>query len=222
MASPQQGLKGLAGAVGIFFGALLLSMLVGAATAIAQNTAFGTGALASNTTGFANSAFGFEALFGNTTGSDNTASGAAALLDNTLGSDNTASGVSALRNNTTGFFNIGLGFYAGFNIVAGSNNIDIGGYGFTDESNTIRIGNQGGPQKKTFIAGISGTPVVGADVTVNGNGQLGVLPSSARYKRDIHDMGRRERRSDEAATSHFPLQERPQRHIAVWLGGRGG
>jgi hypothetical protein len=30
---------------------------------------------------------------------------------------------------------------------------------------------------------------VGADVTVNGNGQLGVLPSSARYKRDIHDMG---------------------------------
>src|SRR6516162_6379873 len=136
MASPQQGLKGLAGAVGIFFGALLLSMLVG-----------------------------------------------------------------------------------GFNIVAGSNNIDIGGYGFTDESNTIRIGNQGGPQKKTFIAGTSGTPVVGADVTVNGNGQLGVLPSSARYKRDIHDMGRRERRSDEAATSHFPLQERPQRHIAVWLGG---
>ena len=30
--------------------------------------------------------------------------------------------------------------------------------------------------------------MVGADVTVNGNGQLGVLPSSARYKRDIHDM----------------------------------
>jgi hypothetical protein len=106
MASPQQGLKGLAGAVGIFFGALLLSMLVG-----------------------------------------------------------------------------------GFNIVAGSNNIDIGGFGFTDESNTIRIGNQGGPQKKTVIAGISGTPVVGTEVTVNRNGQLGVLPSSARYKRDIHDMG---------------------------------
>jgi hypothetical protein len=30
---------------------------------------------------------------------------------------------------------------------------------------------------------------VGAEVTVNRNGQLGVLPSSARYKRDIHDMG---------------------------------
>ena len=30
---------------------------------------------------------------------------------------------------------------------------------------------------------------MGNDVTVNGNGQLGVLLSSARYKRDIHDMG---------------------------------
>ena len=77
---------------------------------------------------------------------------------------------------------------AGTNIVAGSNNIEIGGVGPSDESNTIRIGFQG-TQKKTFIAGISGTPVLGADVTVDGSGQLGVLPSSARYKRDIHDMG---------------------------------
>ena len=132
MVSPQQGLKGFAGAIGFFFGALLLGMFVRTRIASAQcgpagpNTACGTGALAHNTTGTFDSAFGFNALFQNTTGSANTASGVAALL-----------------NNTTGFFNIGLGFYAGFNIVAGSNNIDIGGYGSTDESNTIRIGNQG-------------------------------------------------------------------------------
>ena len=77
---------------------------------------------------------------------------------------------------------------AGTNIVAGSNNIEIGGAGTSDESNTIRIGTNG-TQNRTFIAGISGTPVPGADVTVDGNGQLGVLPSSARYKRDIRDMG---------------------------------
>jgi Chaperone of endosialidase len=222
MASPQQGLKGLAGAIGFFFGALLLSALVGAATAVAQNTAFGTGALASNTTGTNDSAFGFNALFSNTSGSFNTAGGSSALFNNTAGSSNTASGREALLSNTTGGdntasgfealssstkggantasgfnalisntkarLNIGLGFNAGSNIVAGSNNIDIGGAGIADESNTIRIGTNG-TQKKTVIAGISGTPVLGADVTVNGNGQLGVLPSSARYKRDIHDMG---------------------------------
>ena len=265
MVSPQQGLKGLTGTIGIFFGALLLSAFVGAATAqtsdglLAQpssdactfacdtsgdtaggnsvlqnntgthNTGFGDSALSHNTTGFENTASGFEALYSNTigacntasgwdtlysnttgyfntasgwdalsrntTGYENMASGLAALDQNTTGNSNTASGFDALVFNTTGSFNIGLGYLAGFNIEHGSNDIEIWVNptpGFLpplgDESNTIRIGIQG-TQKKTFIAGISGTPVVGADVTVNGNGQLGVLPSSARYKRDIHDMG---------------------------------
>jgi hypothetical protein len=264
MVSPQQGLKGLAGAIGFFFGALLLNTLIWADPAAAQcgfggpfsqNTACGRDALAHNTTGTKDSAFGVNALFSNTTGNDNTASGAGALYNNTTGNDNTASGVNALSSNTTGYyntasgaealgsnttgndntasgafallfnmgpgntangafalalnttgsentasgyealgsnttgnFNIGLGGTAGDNIVHGSNNIDIGGSGTADESNTIRIGLRG-TQKRTFIAGISGTPVLGADVTVNGNGQLGVLPSSARYKRDIRDMG---------------------------------
>jgi hypothetical protein len=101
--------------------------------------------------------------------------------------------VLALANNYTGNDNISLGVGAGTNMVGGSNNIEIwanpsGVPPFSDESNTIRIGING-TQKKTFIAGISSTPVPGADVTVDGNRQLGVLPSSARYKRDIHDMG---------------------------------
>src|SRR5262249_21375731 len=41
----------------------------------------------------------------------------------------------------------------------------------------------------TFIAGISGTIVSGPDVVVNGAGKLGVVVSSARYKKDVKDMG---------------------------------
>ena len=67
-------------------------------------------------------------------------------------------------------------------------NIEIGSAGTSDESNTIRIGTQG-TQSATFIAGISGTTVSGADVVVSSTGQLGIATSSARYKRDIHDIG---------------------------------
>jgi hypothetical protein len=72
--------------------------------------------------------------------------------------------------------------------VAGSNNIEIGGAGTGDESNTIRLGTEG-TQNATFIAGISGTTVTGADVIVSSTGQLGVATSSASYKHDIRDLG---------------------------------
>jgi hypothetical protein len=94
--------------------------------------------------------------------------------------------------NTTGSNNIGLGFDAGFNLTTGSNDIDIGSVGATAESNTIRIGAQGA-QSRAYMAGISGSAVSGSAVSgsavvVNGAGQLGIVVSSARYKRDIHDM----------------------------------
>jgi Chaperone of endosialidase len=111
---------------------------------------------------------------------------------NTTGFGNTAGGARALIKNATGQYNIGLGFNVGTNIVAGSNNIEIG-------QRPLFLPSPMNPtpfasasmvrRKKTFIAGISGTPVLGADVTVNSNGQLGVLPSSARYKHDIHHIG---------------------------------
>jgi hypothetical protein len=40
----------------------------------------------------------------------------------------------------------------------------------------------------TYIAGISGAPVTGTTVVVGGNGQLGVAPSSARFKTDVKPM----------------------------------
>jgi hypothetical protein len=152
------------------------------------NTASGAGALFSNTTGFNNTASGDGALNRNTTGSNNTASGFNALVANTTGNENTASGRAALVNNTTGSNNIGVGFRAGFNLTTGSNNIELGNEGVGGESGTIRIGTQG-TQTKTFVGGIFGSTVTGDAVVVSNSGQLGIVMSSARYKRDIRDMG---------------------------------
>src|SRR5215475_1752287 len=67
-----------------------------------DNTAEGTDALFSLTSGTDNTATGFEALYSNTTGSGNTATGSLALVANTTGAYNTATGWSALDSNTTG------------------------------------------------------------------------------------------------------------------------
>ena len=169
-----------------------------------NNTATGRGALHNNTTANNNTANGYQALFSNTSGANNmangfqalytnnadnnTASGDSALVNNTTGANNTADGVNALINNTTGTKNIALGFGAGQNLTTGDNNIDIGNDGVAGESGTIRIGTVG-TQTATFIAGIRGIPISGGmPVGVNSSGQLGVRPSSARYKEAIQPM----------------------------------
>jgi len=73
------------------------------------NTATGFKALFSDTTGFGNTATGHSALFSNTTGFSNTASGDNALFRNTIGEGNTAIGQGALGNNTTGPANVAVG-----------------------------------------------------------------------------------------------------------------
>jgi len=77
-----------------------------------DNTAIGFQALSSNTEGYENTATGSFALFNNTTGVFNTATGVLALLSNTIGSDNTATGISALNRNTTGGANTATGAFA--------------------------------------------------------------------------------------------------------------
>jgi len=150
------------------------------------NTASGISALLGNTTGQRNTAIGTSALFANSTGSLNTATGNLALFMNNTGTKNTAVGSEAL-NNSTGNKNIGIGYQAGTNLASGHNNIYIGSAGGgSSESQTIRVGTA---QSQTFIAGINTAVVSGATVVVNGNGQLGIPASSARYKRDIEAMG---------------------------------
>jgi Chaperone of endosialidase len=152
-----------------------------------SNTANGNGALASNTTGNFNTAIGASALLNNTIGGRNTAIGRSALSLNTTGNFNAANGYQALFNNTTGNFNIALGNSAGASLTTGDSNIDIGNVGFPGESATIRIG---GPQTKTFIAGIRGVTTGGTaiPVLIDGNSQLGTLSSARRFKKEIQPM----------------------------------
>ncbi len=182
------------------------------------NTAIGDNALFSNTVGFENTAVGGWALFNNNTGNANVAIGSLAAYSNFTGGGNTAVGRGALFGNQSGIYNIALGFAAG-DRTTGDNNIVIGDIGVEGESNTIRIGGGGftGPQTAAFIAGISGTAVVGDAVVVDGNGQLGTVASSARFKKNIKPMDKTSEailglkpvsfqyRSDSKATPQFGL-----------------
>ena len=116
---------------------LVLAALVLSPTAQAQlspppdggyagdNTAEGTDALFSLTTGTENTAIGFDALFSNTTGDSNTATGSTALSTNTTGVRNTANGFAALNSNTTGERNTATGRAAlTFNTTGNNNTAD--------------------------------------------------------------------------------------------------
>ncbi len=172
-----------------------------------NNTASGLQALESNTTGGANTASGYQTLQANTTGDNNTASGWEALQDNTTGYANTADGVTALQNNTTGygntasgtdallhnttgFNNVAIGYLAAINVASGnSNNIHIGNLGASTDNGVIKIGTEG-TQTTANIAGIYGTSISGGTaVYINGNGLLGTVLSSRRFKEQITDMG---------------------------------
>jgi hypothetical protein len=114
-----------------------------------NNTAEGTDALLSLTTGNYNTATGAQALYSNTTGSYNTATGAQALYSDrpsiniVSGSANTANGCSALANNTTGYDNTANGAFAlSFN-TTGNNNTANGEnalYGNTTGSDNTATG----------------------------------------------------------------------------------
>jgi hypothetical protein len=190
-----------------------------------QNSAFGFDALFNNTTGVNNTASGFAALLSNTTANNNTATGALALFNSTgrgntadgvsalvsdsTGFRNTACGANALESNTTGNNNIALGWEAGDNLTTGSNNIEIGSPGVPDEDSTIRLGTQG-TQTATFIAGVSSTAIMGVDVVVGSDGQLGVAASSLRYKRDVRSLDNRSQRLWQLRPVTFRYKQDPQ------------
>jgi uncharacterized coiled-coil protein SlyX len=180
-----------------------------------NNTAEGTQALQSLVSGGVNNtAIGFQALFRSTDSLDNTATGFRALvnnigdfnvavgfqaaLGNTMGDNNTAVGFNALLKNTTGDNNIAVGNGAGSNLTLGDDNIDIGNAGVAGETETIHIGTAGF-QSRAFIIGIHGVAVTGSTVVVNTAGQLGVMPSSARFKDEIKPM-------DKASEAIFALK----------------
>ena len=126
---------------------------------VSSNTAVGTSALFTNTTGSANTGVGLNALYyvttgsnntgvGNktlqqTTGDNNTAVGSNALYTNNAGSDNTAVGYLSLYYNQSGNNNTAIGRYSLVDVTTGNNNIGIGytaGDDITTGSNNTIIG----------------------------------------------------------------------------------
>ena len=91
-----------------------------------NNTAEGTSALLSLTSGIPNTALGYQALYRNTTGNYNTAAGFRALVSNTSGAQNTSTGYNALSTNTIGSYNTASGLRALFGNSTGSENTAAG------------------------------------------------------------------------------------------------
>ncbi|MGA3179521.1 MAG: tail fiber domain-containing protein [Verrucomicrobiota bacterium] len=130
-----------------------------------------------------------------------TVAGAVTLSDN---STSTSSGNTMVSRDATASFSANnitvygtLAFPDGASITAGGSrfvytgngNLELGNQGSSGDSGVIRIGTQGS-QTATYIAGISGVTISpsGGAVYVNGNGQLGTVNSSRRFKEAIEDM----------------------------------
>jgi hypothetical protein len=122
------------------------------------NTAEGTKALFSLTTGAANTAVGWYSLFSDTAGSFNTATGAGTLLFNTADS-NTAFGAAALLFNTGGSNNTAVGAAALLNNTSGLQNTAVGAFALRD--------NMGSSNTATGLLAL-GNNTTGGQNTANG------------------------------------------------------
>lgn len=168
------------------------------------NVAVGSGALQISGQANRNVAVGMNAMFGGGTGSDNVAVGHVALDDNPTGERNVIVGAFAFEKGQ-GSDNIMIGYRAGDAIpngTAATNNIYIGSTGFSQDNNTIRIGNP--THAGTVIAGIANqTSVGGVPVLINAGGRMGTATSSVRFKTDIAPLGADARRLHELKPVRF-------------------
>ena len=155
-----------------------------------NNTASGLLALFSNTTGANNTATGFQALNSNTTGNFNTANGVEALFSNTTGFNNTANGVQALNSNTTGGDNTAAGEQALFKNTTGGNNTASGFEALlsnTTGSSNIALGNLSGHNLTTGNNNIDiGNQGVAAQANTIRIGTVGT--QSATFIAGIHGV----------------------------------
>src|SRR5882724_7548119 len=180
-----------------------------------SNNALGESALFANVNGSANTAIGDVALAtngedGNLDANANVAVGAGALFSNLSGDSNNAVGFNSLGANFDGLFNNAVGFDAMADNVSGAGNVAVGdsaGAGVEGdfniyigafagpapspapvaESETIRIGDVF--NVACFIGGIRyQTASGGVAVFIDGNGKLGTVTSSARFKDEIKPM----------------------------------
>jgi len=145
------------------------------------NTATGRQALYSNTTGYANSAYGSQTLYLNTTGHSNTANGFRSLYSNTSGIYNTATGIYALQDNTSGNYNSAFGSAAlssnitgTYNTACGTSTLHNNSHGNFNTANgyeALLMNTGSGNTASGYLALYSNTK--GEDNTANGRSALG-------------------------------------------------
>lgn len=141
------------------------------------NTALGSKALYSNTTGYRNTANGYQALYSNTIGYRNTANGYQALYSNTTGYYNMANGNQTLYSNTTGNSNAANGTFSLAANTTGSKNA-AGGYSCLG-NNTTGDENTGlGYDAEVGTGNLSNATAIGARAQVDASNSM-VLGSIA-------------------------------------------
>jgi len=144
-----------------------------------DNTGLGYQALDHNTTGNYNTAEGFRALFSNTSGAQNTATGVNALAINSTGNFNTANGTSALYSNTNSY-NTADGYEALYHNTSGFDNTGIGDEALFNNSTGISNTAVGG-EALYSNTGANANTAVGREAlrhTTDGDGNTAVGTSA--------------------------------------------
>lgn len=135
-----------------------------------------------------NTAIGYFALSSSSNGDSCIALGASSLLSSSVGSGNISIGSSSLLYLTNGDKNIVIGQGAANDYTYDeSSNIIIKNAGVSFDLNVIRIGNST-DNLYCYVAGIHGTTITGNAVLIDGNGQLGDISSSLKFKENITDI----------------------------------
>jgi hypothetical protein len=117
----------------------------------------------------------------------NTAIGDSTLSSITTGSYNVALGSGALKFITSGSENTAVG-YAASCVADESNTVAIGYQATADKSNQVRLGNDGITSLYCMGAYLGTVNSNNVGLYADENGQIGYLPSSARYKDNITDL----------------------------------
>ncbi|MFT5115172.1 MAG: hypothetical protein ACI8P9_004516 [Parasphingorhabdus sp.] len=185
----SQGIQGTQGDSGVVSFAVSNTAggtnALGSHTSGIRNTALGVNALPANTSGGNNTAIGNDALKLNTTANNHTAFGVKALESNTTGSNNNAFGVTALGQNSSGSQNVAMGYEALAQNTTGSSNTAVGDRSL--KGNTTGIWNTAlGQRTLTLIGSGSNNIAIGIEsgealVNTNDNimiGNVGVLGDS--------------------------------------------
>jgi hypothetical protein len=132
------------------------SRAINSASSGSQNTAVGYEALFTTNTGAANTAIGNRALRANGIGSNNIAVGRDALLTNLSGDKNIAIGNNSLESINTGVGNVCIGHYAGYGLSGGATgNVLIGPADDENSTNATYVPPSGSGNRQLVIG--SGT-----------------------------------------------------------------